>query len=145
MGGRATDCSPVGPIPKSEYLFRGADARAVGDDGEESKWHCTALYCSPAVRGKGVGRRLVNARIACAQAESTTTRVRVRVLVHPQNPQVRAPLKARGFADVGTCAAVEAIPASGDDMLLPADGGAGHPEVFHERHVSVMELEISKS
>lgn len=125
-------------------MFTGFDEQKVGEDGEESKWHCTALYCSPDVRGKGLGRLLVNERIEFAKVESATKRVRVRVLVHPHNSKVLEPLKARGFAEVGKCAAVEAIPASGDSMLLPADGGASNPEVFHDPHVFVVELEIKK-
>ena len=126
-------------------MFTGVEEGKVGEDDNESKWHCTALYCSPEVRGKGLGRLLVNARIDFARTESRTKRVRVRVLVHPHNHKVLEPLKARGFADAGKVAAVEAIPASGDAMLLPADGGASNPEVFHDPHVSVLELEMTTS
>ncbi|KFY28582.1 hypothetical protein V491_00392 [Pseudogymnoascus sp. VKM F-3775] len=114
----------IGPIPKNEYMFTGFDKRKVGGDEEESKWHCTALYCSPAMRGNGLGKLLVNSRIQFARTQSTTKRVRVRVLVHPTNSKTLEPLRARGFADIGKCCAIEAIPASGDAMLLPADGGA---------------------
>lgn len=125
-------------------MFTGFDERKVGEDDEESKWHCTALYCSPDIRGKGLGKLLVNARIEFAKNESTTKKVRVRVLVNPHNGKILEPLKARGFAESGKCVAVEAIPASGDDMLLPADGGASNPGVFLDPHVSVMELEITR-
>lgn len=96
------------------------------------------------MRGNGLGKLLVNARIEFARTQSTTKMVRVRVLVHPTNSKTLEPLRARGFADIGKCCAIEAIPASGDAMLLPADGGVSKPEIFHDPHVCVMELETTR-
>lgn len=96
------------------------------------------------MRGKGLGKMLVNARIDFAKAESTTKNVRVRVLVHPNNSKTVGPLTARGFEEIGKCCGIEAIPASGDGMLLPADGGVSNPEVFFDPHVFVLELETSR-
>lgn len=133
----------VGPVPKSKYQFASVRLE-VGEDDEESKWHSTGLYCSPVVRGKGVGKLLVSARIEFAKSESITEKVRIRALVHPNNPKVLEPLKARGFVALGKCTAFEALTANGDGMLIPNDGGASDPESFHTPMGYVMELETTK-
>lgn len=124
--------------------MKSLDGLELGEDDEESKWHCTALYCSPEVRGKGVGRMLVNARIEFAKAESRAEKIRIRVLVHPHNAKVLEPLQARGFMNPGKCTPVEAISAAWDVMLLPPGRGARNPELHHGPTIFVMELEIGK-
>jgi hypothetical protein len=114
----------------------------LGEDDQESRWHCTALYCSEKVRGKGVGRMLVNARIDFAKAASTTEKVRIRVLVHPHNAKVLEPLRTRRFVMPGKCTPVEAISAAGDAMLLPPGRGASNPELLYGPTIFVMELEL---
>jgi ribosomal protein S18 acetylase RimI-like enzyme len=133
----------VGPVPKREYKLASLNGLELGEDDKESKWHCTALYCSPEVRGKGVGRMLVNGRIEFARAESMTEKIRIRVLVHPHNAKVLKPLKARGFVARGKCTPVEAISAACDAMLLPPGRGARNPELLHGPTIFVMELETT--
>jgi hypothetical protein len=116
----------------------------VGEDDQETKWHCTALYCSPYFRSKGVGKMLVNARIGFAKAASKTEKVRIRVLVNLHNTKVLEPVKALGFVAQGKCTPAEAIHASGDDILLPSDGEANHAGIFTDPRVFVMELKTTK-
>ena len=117
---------------------------SLGEDEDESKWHCTALYCSPDVRSKGVGRMLVNARIDFARSESTAGRIRIRVLVHPHNTKVIVPLQDRGFVMQGRCTPFEAISAADDAILLPPGRGAKNPELHDGPTVNVMEFNITK-
>lgn len=87
---------------------------------------------------------LVNARIDFAKAQSTSGKVRIRVLVHPHNTKVLEPVKARGFVAVGICKPVEAIAAAGDSMLIEPDRVAIPSEVFEGPGIFMMELETTK-
>ena len=116
----------------------------VGDDDQETKWHCTALYCSPDFRSEGIGKMLVNARINFAKAASSTEKLRIRVTVNMHNTKVLEPLKAFGFVAKGKCTPEESIHASGDDVLLPSDREANYLELFTDRRVFVMELHLQK-
>jgi GNAT superfamily N-acetyltransferase len=114
----------------------------LSEDDQESRLHCTALYCSAEVRGKVVGRMLVNARIDFAKAASTTEKIRIRVLVHPHNAKVLESSRTHGFVMPGTCTPVEAICAAGDAMLLQPGRGASNPELLHGPTIHVIELEL---
>ncbi|OBT51154.1 hypothetical protein VE04_08195, partial [Pseudogymnoascus sp. 24MN13] len=70
----------IGPVSKVDYAIASLSGLEVGDDDQETKWHCTALYCSPDFRGKGIGRKLVNARINFAMAASKTKKITIRVM-----------------------------------------------------------------
>ncbi|KFX92492.1 hypothetical protein V490_05359 [Pseudogymnoascus sp. VKM F-3557] len=112
----------------------------VGDDDQETKWHCTALYCSPDFRSKGIGRKLVNARINFAKAASKTKKITIRVMVNMHNTKVLKPLEAFGFIAKGKCTPEESICASRDDILLPSEREGKHADMFTDKRVFVMEL-----
>ena len=72
---------------------------------------------------------LIQAAIDFTVEESVSvTQTRMRIMIHPDNVLVKQLYGVIGFVDAGKCTYAEAAVANGDAQLLPADGGASHPE-----------------
>lgn len=61
----------LGPQRREVYELKDSEGPDLGADGqaegEETRWHLTALYADPGHRGQGVAKQLVNAAVAFAK------------------------------------------------------------------------------
>jgi len=128
----------LGPIPKARYELPLSNGPEIGEDDKETKWHMTAVFNSPAHRGKGVAKKLINFAVDFATKEGGR-RSRMRIIIHPSNTVVKNLYSSLGFMDAGNCTYVEALLANGDANLLPKDGGESNPEKYFARTGIVME------
>jgi len=135
----------IGPYPKSIYEIPESGGPKSKDDAVETKWQMTSVYNSPAHRGKGVANMLIAAAIDYAILASKKKGMRMRIMIHPDNAVVKTMYKKIGFVDAGNCTLVEAYMSNGDGNLVPADGGASHPEKYHSRKGLIMEKVIAPS
>ncbi|KAJ6584377.1 hypothetical protein B0H19DRAFT_1104871 [Mycena capillaripes] len=119
-----------GPTPAHEYALRSTDAGTDGApapsnaDDAETKWQMTAVFASAAHRGRGLGKMLIQAgkdyamtQTAAGKLSSPSSlerRVRLRVLIHPDNLVVLSLYSAMGFVDVGRTTGQEAYRTNGD-------------------------------
>ncbi|KAF7357390.1 N-acetyltransferase domain-containing protein [Mycena sanguinolenta] len=116
-----------GPMPGHEYALRpDHDAPPFGSDEEETKWQMTAVFASAAHRGHGIGKKLIQAGKDFAMAQTSNpssglvlrpAKVRLRVLIHPDNLVVLALYSATGFTDVARTTGQEAYRTNGDLAL----------------------------
>ncbi|KAJ6455440.1 hypothetical protein C8R45DRAFT_944088 [Mycena sanguinolenta] len=113
-----------GPMPGHEYaLPLDHGAPPFGSDEEETKWQMTAVFASATHRGNGIGKKLIQSGkdFAIAQTSNSTSglilrpaKVRLRVLIHPDNLVVLALYSATGFIDVARTTGQEAYRTNGD-------------------------------
>jgi ribosomal protein S18 acetylase RimI-like enzyme len=89
----------------------------VGGDfrSNERAVHLVALWVDPAVRGRGVGRALVDALVGWAQERGA---VRVELWVVEDNPAAAAVYQAAGFVSSGTRQVVPYAPDSMETLLV---------------------------
>ncbi|KAJ7776809.1 hypothetical protein DFH07DRAFT_797896 [Mycena maculata] len=113
-----------GPLPAREYaLPPEAAAPAAGRDDAETKWQMTGVFVSVAHRGRGIGKMLIQAgkdyAVAQTQADPPLSRVRLRVMIHPDNLLVLSLYSKAGFVDAGGRATgQEAYRTNGDESLF---------------------------
>lgn len=113
-----------GPIPKSHYtLAPESGSPETGEDEEETKWQMTALFTSPAHRGQGLAKSLIEAgkvyaRVQTCTQDSKIDRFRMRIMAHPKNFTVAGLYAGLGFKDVARATGIEAFMANGDESLI---------------------------
>ncbi len=129
----------LGPYPKSIYEIPESGGPESKDDVIETKWQMTSVYNSPAHRGKGVANMLIAGAIDYATLASKEKGMRMRIMIHPDNAVVKTMYEKFGFVDAGNCTLAEVYMSNGDGNLVPADGGASHPEKYHSRRGLIME------
>ncbi|KAJ7626586.1 hypothetical protein DFH06DRAFT_1228015 [Mycena polygramma] len=114
-----------GPVPGHEYALRSdSGPPTFGSDEVETKWQMTAVFASAAHRGRGVGKMLIQAGKDYATALTSDgqarlisqrpAKVRLRVLIHPDNLVVLSLYSATGFVEVGRTTGQEAYRTNGD-------------------------------
>ncbi|KAJ6477185.1 hypothetical protein C8R47DRAFT_1220113 [Mycena vitilis] len=111
-----------GPVPGHEYALRSdREPPSFGSDEVETKWQMTAVFASAAHRGRGVGKMLIQAGKDYAMTLTSDRlisqrpgKVRLRVLIHPDNLVVLSLYSATGFVDVGRTTGEEAYRTNGD-------------------------------
>ncbi|KAJ7205192.1 hypothetical protein GGX14DRAFT_522703 [Mycena pura] len=106
-----------GPLPVSEYaLPHESGTPPCGSDADETRWQMTAVFASVAHRGRGLGKMLIQAGkdYARAQTPGGLRRVRLRVMIHPENLAVLGLYSAMNFIDVGRATGQEAYRTNGD-------------------------------
>lgn len=92
----------LGPFTREEYVIEGSGGPSVGGD-EEGKWQMTAVYNSPAHRGRGIAKMLVREAMGFAGANGEGRGCRVRIMIHPRNVVVKKLYEGLGFVDAGKC------------------------------------------
>ncbi|EKG16089.1 hypothetical protein MPH_06784 [Macrophomina phaseolina MS6] len=120
----------IGPVPAASYsLPEAAQQPPVAPDDEEEKWQMLSLYTLPMYRRKGVGKMLcreVFQWLKTKQAgdgKQQPKRVRVRIMVKPNNTASVKLYAELGFVFAGKCTLEEALRANGDGELVPEGGG----------------------
>ncbi|KAJ7465028.1 hypothetical protein FB451DRAFT_428068 [Mycena latifolia] len=114
-----------GPLSADDYaLPPESGAPPVDSDDVETKWQMTAVFASGAHRGRGLGKMLIQAGKDYAMAQTVDTRaglvsrwpakVRLRVMIHPDNLVVLALYSTTGFVDAGRTTGKEAYRTNGD-------------------------------
>ncbi|KAF7317381.1 N-acetyltransferase domain-containing protein [Mycena chlorophos] len=111
-----------GPMSVEEYRLSPASTDVVlGTDEDETRWQMTAVFASAAHRGRGLGKLLIQgakdhalAYTSSRTQSSSTQRVRVRALVHPDNATVLGLYAKMGFVDVARTTGKEAYRTNGD-------------------------------
>ena len=138
----------IGPTPKETYWLKDSGAPEPLEDAAETKWHQTATWISPAHRGKGIGKQLVDVALAFA-AESITGSVvqtRVRAFTGPGNEVSKRLYGSSGFAIVGRCTILEAMLGNGN-AIYPFHGRTVEEwgdEIMSGRYGIIMERVIRK-
>ncbi|KAK3045265.1 hypothetical protein LTS18_014159 [Coniosporium uncinatum] len=114
-----------GPTPLSGFYLP-LSGHTPGPEASETRWHMTALYTSPAHRGRGLAKKLIDASMRFARDYSGSlgpeVRTRLRLVVHPNNVVVKGLYGGLGFEDAGRCTLLEAYVASGEGKLVPVEG-----------------------
>lgn len=112
-----------GPLSACDYALRHEGEAPAEDEAEEdtdtdtTNWQMTAVFASAAHRGRGIGKMLVQAGkdYALAQARSMgKSKVRLRVIIHPDNLVVLSLYSKAGFVDAGRTTGKEAYRTNGD-------------------------------
>ncbi|KAJ7505862.1 hypothetical protein B0H11DRAFT_1976461 [Mycena galericulata] len=116
-----------GPLPANEYaLLPEADALGTDNTEAETKWQMTAVFASVAHRGCGIGKMLIragkdyalaqtpNLRLGLRLASQGPLKVRLRVMIHPDNLVVLSLYSKTGFVDAGRATGQEAYRTNGD-------------------------------
>jgi GNAT superfamily N-acetyltransferase len=130
----------LGPFPKATYELPESEGPVIGSDEEETRWQMTAVYNSPAHRGKGIAKMLIKGALDFAAEQSGSDRAtRMRIMIHPANVVVKKLYYGLGFVDAGIVTLAEAYLSNCDSELLPPDGGASEPEKYHFRAGLIME------
>lgn len=112
----------LGPVPTSMYaLPEEAGQPEVLPDEEEEKWQMLSLYTLPTHRGKGLGKKLCQEafKFASAVERSPPSKVRVRIMVKPENHATLRLYGSLGFKEAGRCTLAEALRANGDAAMVP--------------------------
>ncbi|KUJ22441.1 uncharacterized protein LY89DRAFT_680588 [Mollisia scopiformis] len=130
----------LGPFPKEMYELKESGGPVIGNDEVETRWQMTAVYNSPAHRGKGIAKMLISGASEYAALQSGQGRsTRIRIMIHPNNVVVKKLYYDLGFVDAGSTTLAEAYFSNGDTDLLPPDGGASDPGKYHLRAGLIME------
>ncbi|KAJ7119827.1 hypothetical protein C8R44DRAFT_788919 [Mycena epipterygia] len=108
-----------GPLPAEEYaLAPESGAPPIGSDDEETRWQMTAVFASAAHRGHRLGKMLIQAGKDYAMVQTAKllapAKVRLRVMIHPDNLAVLALYSGTGFVDAGRGTGQEAYRTNGD-------------------------------
>lgn len=112
-----------GPMTHDAYFAPGTELPIpIPSPAAETRWHMYDLYTLPAHRGRGLGKRLVNACIAAAvewtrgagQAEA-----RIRLFVNPKNGWLVGMYEGLGFRGVGRVSLREGARANDMEESLP--------------------------
>ncbi|KAF8194332.1 hypothetical protein K438DRAFT_1827773 [Mycena galopus ATCC 62051] len=110
-----------GPMPGRDYaLPLDSGAPPFGSDDTETKWQMTAVFASSTHRGRGLGKMLIQAGKDYAMARTSElvsqqpAKVRLRVLIHPDNLAVLSLYSGTGFVDVARTTGHEAYRTNGD-------------------------------
>ncbi|KAJ7268056.1 hypothetical protein C8J57DRAFT_1326486 [Mycena rebaudengoi] len=113
-----------GPLSAQEYeLPPEAQSPPAGSDNEETKWQMTAVFASVAHRGRGLAKQLIQAGKEYAlrwntrlgrELNSPLKKVRLRVMIHPDNHPAIALYSSSGFVDAGRATGHEAYQTNGD-------------------------------
>ncbi|KAH7009049.1 putative GNAT family acetyltransferase [Macrophomina phaseolina] len=138
----AAQVTLLGPVPASSYnLPESAQQPLVAPDDEEEKWQMLSLYTLPMHRGKGVGKMLCREAFRWLKTKEADDgkqqpkRVRVRIMVKPENTATVKLYAGLGFEVSGKCTLAEALKANGDEELVPEDGGG---QKYQERTGLIM-------
>jgi len=87
-----------GPAPLHTFYLP-LSGHTPGPEHSETRWHMTALYISPAHRGRGLAKKLIDTSMKFAQEYSATlgpeVRARLRLVVDPDNVAVKGVYGAR--------------------------------------------------
>jgi GNAT superfamily N-acetyltransferase len=117
-------------VGASSYVLpEAAQQPPVIPDEEEEKWQMLSLFTLPTHRGKGVAKSLCLEVFRWLRENKASDsiprpeRIRVRIMVKPENTATVKLYEGLGFAHAGRCTLAEALIANGDGELVPADGG----------------------
>jgi len=146
----AADCEWVaqvtllGPIAAQTFrLPESSGQPAVANDDEEEKWQMLSLYTLPSHRGRGVGKDLCREAFRyLTSLERLPKKVRVRIMVKPQNTVTLKMYGGLGFFDAGLCTLEEALRANGDSEFIPA---GPLTEKYTSRSGIIMALELKRA
>ncbi|KAI8937922.1 hypothetical protein NX059_005605 [Plenodomus lindquistii] len=118
----------LGPVSANSYrLPEDAGQPLVAED--EEKWQMLSLYTDPDHRGKRIAQSLCKEVFwwlkerKGASGEKILGKVRVRIMVRPDNTAVLKMYTGLGFLDAGRCTLAEALVANGDGEMVPEGGG----------------------
>ncbi|ETS85323.1 hypothetical protein PFICI_03348 [Pestalotiopsis fici W106-1] len=132
-----------GPLSVEDYRLPPAAGQPdVLPSDIEEKWQMLSLYTLPDYRGKSLGKRLCRAAFAyLVSLERAQSKVRVRIMVKPENTATLHLYKSLGFEDAGRCTLEEALRANGDSELLPH---GDLPEKYTTRTGLIMDLSLNR-
>lgn len=133
----------LGPVKATAFTLPDDSGQPnVAADDVEEKWQMLSLYTLPAHRGKGVGKGLcLEAFRYLTSLNRPPNKVRVRIMVKPQNTVTLKMYKGLGFFDAGLCTLEEALRANGDAEFVPA---GNLPEKYTTRSGIIMALEFNR-
>lgn len=129
----------LGPFPMSRYFLPESGGPVLGEDDAETKWQMTAVYNNPEHRGKGIAKMLIKGALEFAEEKGEGKKMRVRIMIHPDNIAVKKLYDGLGFEEAGRCTLAEAYLSNMDDDMVPADGGKSNPEKYMRRAGLIME------
>jgi GNAT superfamily N-acetyltransferase len=143
----------LGPVPSGIFaLPTEASEPAIGDDATEEKWQMLSLFTLPSHRGKGLGKKLCQEAFRFLVSpphnehrqlqQERATKVRVRIMIKPENGITINLYRSLGFVDAGTCTLEEALRANGDAELLPSGPLS---DKYTKRSGKVMVLMLDRS
>ena len=135
----------LGPIPTSSYTLPDeAGQPHVLPDDEEQKWQMLSLFTLPTHRGQGLGKKLCQEafKFLTAVERSSPSKVRVRIMVKPENHITLGLYGSLGFKEAGRCTLAEALRANGDAAMLPS-GELG--EKYTKRSGIIMDLALDRN
>ncbi|KAH8703290.1 hypothetical protein BGW36DRAFT_369102 [Talaromyces proteolyticus] len=132
-----------GPLTKEQFsLPAETDQRIPEDDRMEERWQMLSLFTLPDHRGQRLGQKLCQEALSYLKSYRTTpSKVRVRLMVKPENHVTVKLYQKLGFREIGKCTLVEALIANGDADLLPEDRSE---EKYTRRSGLIMVSEISR-
>lgn len=133
----------LGPIRAEAYRLPAESGQPeVLDDDIEEKWQMLGLYTLSSHRGKGLAKVLCQAAFADLKISDRGPRkVRVRLMVKPQNTVTVNLYSSMGFADVGRCTLQEALVANWETDQIPEEP---LPEKYKTRQGVIMELRLKR-
>jgi ribosomal protein S18 acetylase RimI-like enzyme len=143
----------LGPVLSDVFaLPTEAGEPAIGDDATEEKWQMLSLFTLPSHRGKGLGKKLCQEAFRFLVSppnnehqqpqQERATKVRVRIMIKPENWITVNLYRSLGFVDAGTCTLEEALRANGDAELLPSGPLS---DTYTKRSGKIMLLELDRS
>ncbi|KAM4057301.1 acetyltransferase (GNAT) family protein [Hirsutella rhossiliensis] len=129
----------LGPISAGAFCLSADSTPEQG--GDEERWQMLSLYTLPSHRGKGLGKMLCRAAFHHLSSLQGPSRVRVRIMVKPENQVTLGLYRGLGFVDAGRCTLEEALKANGDADLLPR---GTLPEKYTTRSGIVMTVNLDR-
>ncbi|KAI5459098.1 hypothetical protein BGZ63DRAFT_415756 [Mariannaea sp. PMI_226] len=140
-GSWVAQVSILGPLKREAFLLPDeAGQPEVLSDEEEEKWQMVALYTLPSHRRKGLGKVLCQEAFQhLVETRGGPKKVRVRIMVKPQNVASVKLYQSLDFVDCGRCTLEEALTINGED--IPENPSA---DKYRVRSGYVMALQLER-